>query len=369
MVSQTPRGRVADETNRSLSQINRLELVAVEKVYPHLAPYDADKWLNPIDGNLRDRSTPKGSKQKVMRWKFNTLQRSGSGKFKGHPYTPQIGDLALIAWYGNEKGVVLGMIPSENQEPVCRPGMEEGCYDQVWKFCPWSPPSRDDEDNPDVFPDPHKPFCFKLWDERPSSGKGRDFIICSKCLTGDENPSCDTCTDAGVHQQGHTWFKILSDNTLSSTDKDDRVKFHHKSGTTIFIDDDGVVYIENRVDETPKGHIKMWPDGTIEAQSKSVPSGITCGADGDVPDGAEGARMRLKPSGEVEMINLEGEAYLKIHAGGEITLRSPTKITLDAPLVEETHNNLTSGNNTVAGTCTHGACSCPCGGEGECPLE
>ncbi len=364
MVGHTIKSRTDTGANISSDQINRLELVAIEKVYPHQAPFDGEKWLNPVDGNLRDRSTPKGSKRKTMRWKINTLQRSGAGKFRGHPYTPQIGDLALVAWYGNEKGVILGIIANENQEPVCRPGQEEGCYDQVWKFCPWERPTYDHEGNPDVFPDPHRPFCFKLWDERPSTGKGRDFILCTKCKEGDENPPCDSCTDPGVHQQGHTWLKFLSDNSLSTTDKNDRTKYHHKSGTTFFIDDDGVVYFENRVGEEPKGHWKLWPDGTVEVQSKSVPSGITCGVSGDGSTGAKGARLRVKPSGECELINLEAGAYIKIKADGEIVLHSPSKITLDAPLVEETHDNLVSGNNTIAGSCTHGPCSCPPPGSG-----
>jgi hypothetical protein len=60
----------------------------------------------------------------------------------------------------------------------------------------------------------------------------------------------------------------------------------------------------------------------------------------------------------VEAIDFETGAYIRIMKDGEIILHSPTKITLDAPLVEETHDNKVDGDSTIVGFCTHDGCSC-----------
>lgn len=381
MIGQTRMGRLLDETRRDSHQINRIELVEVEKLWPHVAPFPGDKDFNQVDSNLRDRATEKGSKDKVMRWRINTLQRGPhDGKFAGHPYTPRKGDLAVILWYHNEKGVVIGTIPNREQEPVCRPGSDnQKTYDLVWKITPWDEPGRNPEDSFDKHPNPRNPDCLKWWDER-AGGKGRDWIFSKNCKPGNDNPSCSHCTGPDKILQGCSWFKILSDNTLASCGKPDRVWHHHLSGSTMFFDKDGVIYIENRVAEDPRGHIKFWPDGKIEIQSRSKPSGTVCGCTGDGSEFIEGARITLFPDGEIELNNLdvsgEESAFIKILTTGEIIAKTPKKIliqsenedvhikaanriTLEAPLIDEVaglvHNH---GNQKIDGVCHHNACSC-----------
>lgn len=391
MVGQTRQGRLLDGTRRDTRQINRIELIAAEKIWPHLAPFDGDRDFSQVDGALRDRASPKGEAKQKMRWRVNTLQRGpADGKFSGHPWTPRVGDLCVVLWYNNEKGIVIGTIPNKEQEPVCRPGSNtRTTYDQVWKITPWDEPSRNAELDFNKFPDPRNPDCLKWWDERPG-GMGRDWIFCKNCKPGNDEPSCESCAGPDHILQGCSWFKLLSDRTLARRGKPDRVWHHHLSGSTMFFDKDGVVYVENRVSEEPKGHLKFFPDGKIEIQSASNPSGVVCGCSGDGSGIVSGARITLHRNGEIELNNLdvggESTAFIRIAADGEITIKTPrkisiiseeedvlikaaTKITLDAPLIDEVtglvHNR---GNQVIDGSCDHGSCSCPCGGSGECPI-
>jgi hypothetical protein len=382
MIGQTRLSRLTDETRRDQLQVNRIEIVAVEKILPHIEPLQrtmdggAIGDLDQIDGNLRDRSMPIG--EHAMRWRVNILQRN-HGRFAGHPYTPRVGDLAVILWYSNEKGVLLGTIPNVEQETVCRPGCNQKTYDQVWKFTPWDRPSKDGDRNWTAHPLPRNPDCLKWWDER-EGGSGRDWIFVKNCKPGNDEPRCKTCTGPDHILRGCSWFKALSENSLASCGKDNRTWHHHLSGSTMFFDDDGVVYIENRVDEVPKGHIKFFPDGKIEIQSRSKESGEVCGCDGDGSPIIEGARITLEPDGEIWINNLEvdGEdsGYIRILPDGEIIVITPrkisivseeedilikaaTKITLDAPLIDEVtsmvHNH---GNQRIDGHCYHHTCSC-----------
>jgi len=67
-----------------------------------------------------------------------------------------------------------------------------------------------------------------------------------------------------------------------------------------------------------------------------------------------------------ESIFFAKNAYIRCMKDGSITINSPVQITLSAPLVVETQDNLTSGNNEIGGHCAHNSCACPCGGSAGC---
>jgi len=361
VIGQTRMGRLLGETRRDTLQINRIEIIAIDQVEPnrravwvHTRPLVGREGdLDQVEGRLRDRATEAGSNKPIARYRINCLQR-GHANFAGHPWTPRKGDLAVVLWYGNEKGVVLGTIPNIQQETVCRPDNNDLCLDEVLKLCPAEDPlRRNPEGDFTEFPLPRDPVCVKWYDER-ETGKGRDVTLAFRCKPGNDRPQCDHCTGPDILKQDCTWLKWISDVTLAADgDKPDRLKIHHKSGTTIFLDLDGTFYIENRVAEAPKAHFKLFPDGTVQIQSRSNESGEVCGLDGDGSGATSGARLKLFPNGEAILHNLNADAFVRIEADGNIHIKSPIKITLDAPLTHVT------GNHQIDGSCDHGPCSCP----------
>jgi phage baseplate assembly protein gpV len=296
------RDRNIDSSKREDSirrMIDRCEIIAV---HPHKSPFNGgsgDRDFNVVDVQLIDRVRCDEGAPVLKRTRLNCLQRD-HGLFQGTPWNPRIGDMVLVYWISAREGVVLGTVPSSEQEPVCR---SQACTDHqelVIKRSPWEMPERNCDGNFVVFPSPKHPDCFKWWP------KTRDYITIHDCPNGHDTPSC--CAQAPCNclddlQRG-TWWKVFSDISPTSLDKPRRVKFHHHCGSVEYWDDDGRVHIENRVAEELKAQIDLFPDGKVEIQSPV-----------------------------------------------EIVLKAP-KVTLDTELCHLT------GNMQIDGTCKHGACSC-----------
>lgn len=311
----TVKERARDETARKRRTIPQRELCEVIDVHPHKEPYPADKFFNVCTLRLKDQRDQK--KRDIIRTRVNVLQRDHGHRW-GRIWTPRKGDLVLVDFLDDERAVILGTLPSFQQEPVCRPMTDCECheeYDEVWKLCQWEEPKRDgctpNSGNFVYFPEGKRPECFKWFHKK------RDLIFVKNCIEGHIDPTCKNCDDIDFVQAGSTWIKFFSDDTESIRDPANRLKIHHISGSTLLFDDDGLVYLENRAGEAAKGHFKMFPDGEIEIQSRSYQTDICgCGATG----WSGGARGQFYPDGHVIFENLQNYAKIEIKSNGEIEL-------------------------------------------------
>lgn len=300
------------------------------------------------------------------------------GNCFGEPYTPRVGDLVAVLFMYNEKPLVLGPIASIQQPPVMRaPTSEDAKYDYVNKWCQWLRPEKDK--NYDYFDHPQgkKPICFKRF-HGPVTGEvgcGRDEMTVWDCQKGDADPTCSDCSKIdSVPRSGEQWFKVYSTQSESTEAYDSRIELHARCGSYFRVESEnsstsggssseysegcGHIRLGNATCEgTKKGHLNFNPHGTIDIHSKHE----------EAPIASEQAGTRVTvvaPEDSsveyaVEAIDFESGAYIRIMKSGEIIIHSPTKITLDAPLIDETtslvHNH---GNQQIDGACSHGSCSC-----------
>lgn len=304
MVANT-RDRNIDSSRREDSRVGTVDRCEVIRVHPHVAPLaSGDKDFNTVDLQLIDRPyEDDGSLPIIERAEVNTIQHD-HGRFQGRPFNYRVGDLVLVYWLSERRGIILGALPTDEQEPVCRSQADSDHQEFVFKLCPWEQPYQDPITKSFTeFPNPKHPDCYKWWP------KTRDSIWIFDCLEGHNCASCDAqapCNGLDDHLNS-TCFKHFSDISPTTVDEPWRFKFLHHCGSFWWFDEDAQWRIEGNNGGT-LGWIHHYSDGKI-----------------------------------------------KIHSPTEIELEAP-KITLNAALTEET------GNNLVDGSCTHNACSCPCGG-------
>lgn len=300
------------------------------------------------------------------------------GNCFGEPYIPRVGDLVAVLFMYNEKPLVLGPVATIQQPPVMRaPTSEDAKYDYVNKWCQWLRPEKDK--NYDYFNHPQgkKPICFKRFHGpvTGSTGIGRDEMTVWDCQKGDADPTCTACSNIdSVPRSGEQWHKIYSTQTESEEAYNSRMELHARCGSYFRIESDnssehcsssteysegkGHIRIGNAVTEsTKKGHLNYHPTGTIDIHSvhEEVP----------IASESEGTRVIVvspedsSVSYAVESKDFETGAFIRIMKDGTIHASSPSKITIDAPLIDEitelVHNY---GNQQIDGTCTHGSCSC-----------
>lgn len=301
MVSNV-RDRNIDSSRREDSRKGQVDRCEVINVRPHVAPYPEDKDFNTVDVQLIDRPRINGKPLHIKYVKLNSLQRE-HGRFQGNPWNARIGDMIYVYWLAEREALVLGTCTSVEQEPVCRSQADAHHQEYVFKLSPWEEPKTNQDGNYVEFPNPKHPDCYKWWP------KTRDSIWIFDCLEGHNCASCDAqapCNGLDDHLNS-TCFKHFSDISPTTVDEPWRFKFLHHCGSFWWFDEDAQWRIEGNNGGT-LGWIHHYSDGKI-----------------------------------------------KIHSPTEIELEAP-KITLNAALTEET------GNNLVDGSCTHNACSCPCGG-------
>lgn len=359
----TGNSRVLDRMRREDKRLLKCEFCIVQDVKPHLNPYnngEGKEGAGDVDFNVMDvhlREVHSTSRQ-AHRQRVIAVQQD-FGNLWGRVYAPRVGDLVAVIFLENQNAIILGGVHNHWQEPPCRDHDTSAgiCYDYLFKWAKWREPLRDEDGNYYGHPPARHPDCLRGYHDT------RDWQFVFDCFKGHADPHCQGCKNIDNVQTHCTWFKFLSDESDTTQDKKDRVKFHHISGSTIFFDDDGTIYIENRNGESyPLGHIKFFNDGEVEIQSASDPSGIVCGCDGDGSGCTDGARVRLFPNGEIELKNLENEAIVKIHSTGKIELkRGSGYITIEAdgtinivgPTVNITADHLNISANE-GGSCPHG---------------
>jgi len=400
----TVKGQNIDVMRRDDRRAGTFERCEVIAVKPYTKP--SDPWENFVDIQFIDRPYDL-EKRPITREDVPIAQRL-HGKYQGTPWTPRIGDMVIIAWLKDDVAVVIATIPSLEQPPVCRSKATDEDQEVVRKLCPWEAPEQDEKGNYIIFKNPKHPDCFKWWP------KTRDSIYVFDCKNGHDCAQCDRTAPCNLLDdiKARTWFKNFSDISNTETDEKWRFKFHHNSGSVAIWDNDGTFHLENKTncvtcggsgcsgtcptckgtrlvdDETcpacggcgqsacktcsgldeGKAHTHFYPDGNIDWHAGN-PHPNKCFP--LLTEETHGVRVAcihpdstLAVDWNFEAIDFQTGAYIRFMKDGEVVIHSPKKITLDADLVEETKDNLTSGNNEIKGTCKHGSCSCPCGGAG-----
>jgi len=362
------KNRFMDQMRRMIFRHLRLEICAVDEILWHKEPND--KRFNAVIVIMRDRSKKGDQKKEYIRLRLPVLQNFIGGHCGGFNWNPRVGDLVYVFFYHERKGVVLGNVWNWGEYPVCRPTE----YDIANKGGQFMAPYQDGWGDFPIQPYPKlkKPYCDR-WFHGPvkgTTGRGRDWArVYDYCQEGDATPDCSICkTIDSIGRDNNSWDKVYSHETESCEAPSKRRELHVPCGSCIRFESEtgqSVVYSEGlghiqiqgaTCEDCPKGHLTHYPDGSWEVQSEtsSMKDNLPCGA-----------RVRVyshESEGDIaaEMIWYDaGNPFIRIMKDGEIIIHSPTKITLDAPLVEETHDNLVSGDNTVTGFCSHGGCSCP----------
>jgi hypothetical protein len=299
MVANT-RDRNIDSSRREDSRVGTVDRCEVIRVYPHVAPLaSGDKNFNTVDLQLIDRPyEDDGSLPIIERAEVNTIQHD-HGRFQGRPFNYRVGDLVLVYWLSERRGIILGALPTDEQEPVCRSQADSDHQEFVFKLCPWEAPHQDPITKSFTeFPDPKHPECYKWWP------KTRDSLWIFDCLEGHNTPSCcgQACNSLDDHQSS-TCFKNFSDISPTTIDKAWRFKFLHHCGSYWWFDDDG-----------------QWR---------------ICGASGGKELG-----------------------FIHHYADGKIEINSPVEVLIKAPKITLDGDVEITGNNLIDGGCTHGPCSC-----------
>lgn len=407
------RDRDISLTRNETARKGKIDKVEVVLIRPHVLPYPDDKDFNTVDVQLINRLMSTGeaeNEKKLIQYVKLTSIQQEHGKFQGHPVTPRIGDMIFVYWLAERVALVLGSAISIEQEPICRSCANDKHQEYVHKLCPWEEPHINDFGNYDIFPDPKHPTCTKWWPVQPDKETlSLDWIQVWDCKNGHDRAACDRLAPCNKLDdiKLRTWVKNFSYTSPTCTDLIWRWKYHHNSESVFLFDQDKTIHLANKkgcstcsgtgcdgecptckgtklVDDElcptcegtgqdvcatcngagcteELGHSHTYPEGTWD-----IHAGGTQPNKDFVALAAENAGVRVSvvhPDDSsvdfaFEAIDFATGAYIRILKSGEIKLHSPTKITLDAPLVEETQDNLTSGDNEVKGTCTHGACSC-----------
>lgn len=359
--------RVMDQTRRQINRRLRIEICCVTGIHNHEAP--GDRKFNTVDVIMRDRP----AKNDKYRFRTDVIVPPNylGGHCMGDTRSPRVGDVVVVLFYADREGYVLGPAWSWAEYPVCRPTP----YDIANKGGQWMKPYQDEwSDFPEEpYPQIKKPYCDR-WFHGPvkgTTGRGRDWArVYDYCQEGDATPDCSVCkTIDSIGRDKNSWDKVYSHETESCEAPSKRRELHVPCGACIRFESEtgqSVVYSEGlghiqiqgaTCEDRPKGHLTHYPDGSWEVQSEtsSMKDNLPCGA-----------RVRVyshESEGDIaaEMIWYDaGNPFIRIMKDGEIIIHSPTKITLDAPLIDETtdlvHNH---GSQQIDGSCTHGPCSCP----------
>ena len=263
MVANT-RDRNIDSSRREDSRVGTVDRCEVIRVYPHVAPLaSGDKNFNTVDLQLIDRPyEDDGSLPIIERAEVNTIQHD-HGRFQGRPFNYRVGDLVLVYWLSERRGIILGALPTDEQEPVCRSQADSDHQEFVFKLCPWEAPHQDPITKSFTeFPDPKHPECYKWWP------KTRDSLHIFDCLEGHNTPSCcaQACNSLDDHQSS-TCFKNFSELSPTTVDLPRRFKFLHHSKSAWWFDEDGLWRVEGRVAGILKGFIQHSQNGKIEVNS------------------------------------------------------------------------------------------------------
>lgn len=314
----------------------------VDKIYPHQKAWNmgaGDRKFNVVDIHLRDIREPPNDENDIKIYKRALVLQRYHGNACGTPWTPRVGDLVLVLYLHDNLPIILGTLPNIFQEPVCRPNSnEDSIYDMVCKICKWERPKRtkENEYNWTEHPFPsHPPVCMKYFDDT------RDCVLVHTCPHGykGHDEVCENCNTVDYIDAG-TYLKVLSGNTNSKIDPNWRTKYHHITGSIVYFDYDGTIHIENKVQESPKGHIIFYPTGTIEMHS-----------DHDENSGASVTVYAPEDPSTIaaDMLHRDTGAHVRIYKSGVVEITAAHV---------HIYSNVTIHGHLTVSSCTHGPCSC-----------
>lgn len=340
------KNRFMDEVLRIVRRYMRLEICAVYDIHWHESPND--KKFNSVDVIMRDRA--RKDSETPIRKQLPVLQNFLGGHCGGNNWTPRIGDLVWVFFYGGRQGIVLANAWSWAEYPVCRPTP----YDIADKNGQWMRPYQDQfGDFPrQPYPELRKPYCFR-WFHGPvkgDTGPGRDWcFVFDYCREGDACPDCRMCKtiDSIGHILNH-YFKFYGEQTESRKAYPFRGVYHNPSGSywlfegsnkpgdeyssEFYTEGMGFWAIQGAKisgdQEALKGHIRHHPEGDIEIHSATSD-----------PDDNTGVRCALAAPGSslwdfaAEIKDFTTGAYARIEKDGSIKAYSPVEILLKAPKI------------------------------------
>lgn len=382
-----------DESLRMDQLSNKFEVCQVFRVWTHNDPEDKN-WQScdviiqdsvPLNGSTVGEDGP-ATRLRVPVAQHHIGDRSGT------PWTPRVGDSVLVAFYKNDRPIIMGTLPKQFQVPVCRSSArpsstKEGAredwteadyhnlYDWRVKLVQWLHIPRrtivDDEGRTWYTTFDHsqaptanklRPVCFNYFD------KTRDFMAVWECLKGKANPDCKNCElNCGGSGDGpdnikceneplsgtlpamNTWLKILSSDYEGEDDLPRRFKLHWSCGSLFCSDskdgdDEGRIWLEAQKAHVHRAHIHFRAEGANNGANLSLRS-----------DFSKAAHIELfgvndPKKGRIFLSNEDIGNYVDIKEIDEIVIHA-AKIVLDGD-VEIT------GDNQIGGTCSHNACSC-----------
>lgn len=347
----------------------RVEKCVVDKVNYHKEPND--KEFNTVDVIIRDRAVLVS--EDPVRKRIPVFQNFLGGHCGGYHWNPRKGDLVYVLFYQDKHGLVLCNSWGWAEYPICRPSP----YDIADKNGQWMEPYQDPttgDFNREPYPKLKKPYCFR-WFHGPlkgQTGPGRDWLwLFDYCHEGDACPDCRNCKDIDcVGRASNHGFKFYSEQTESKKAFPLRGIYFVPSGSYMMFEssDSGcggcvsevftagkgfwTIQGATAIDQL-KGHIRHYPDGSMEIHS------ATCNGENT------GVRCTVAaPNSSLfdfafEAIDFTSGSYIRIMKNGDQVLHAPTKITLDAPLIDcLTQLIHDHGNMQIDGSCSHGCCSC-----------
>ena len=385
-------GRLIDNQKRFESTNWKIEVGQVEETHMHNDPNDPD--FVSVTVLIRDKRMVRDGKN-YYRIRVPVWQQFIGNRF-GSPWMPRQGDMVYVAFFKNEKAFVVASAYNFQAKPPCMPGSD---LDKLEKICPWQEATdRTPTGEFMSLPEGKKPTCKKWFNGPVNDDKvptiGRDWMqIFDFCVEGDEDPTCEGCSSIDwPKRDNNTWRKVYSANTMSCVAPNHRMEDHVYCGSYLRYDSEsgpsdeysegcGHIRLGNATcEKEKKGHLNF--KGNIAGGAGTIDMHA---AHEEVPFASEqtGARVSVVHNEDdsvtfaVESIYFDQNAFIRIMKDGQIIIQTPkkitiestdadvhvkaaTKITLEAPLVDEitdlVHNH---GNQQIDGSCAHGPCSCP----------
>lgn len=337
------KNRLTDSTKRLIRRHLKFEMCLVDQVNWHKEP--GDKKFNTVDVLKRDRRAFTDDGKHYYRPKC-IVPLAGIGQHLGWLFSPREGDMAMVYFYQERKGIVLFTIPNWAQFPICRPTP----YDIVLKGGQFRRMKRHQPTGDFLYypyPEPKKPYCFRWFHGEDAYkagdiGPGRDWaLLFDYCQLGESCPDCNLCkTIDSIQRLRNQYFKFYSEDTESRRAYPWRAEFKAHCGSfwmfesqdkpsdeyasEVYTEGEGYwtwqgSKIEGGV-EVLKGHVRHSPNGDLEGHSTTTDLDNT------------GSKWRVyAPDSTIsddygliawEMINFETHCKVRGYKNGAVRLRA-----------------------------------------------
>ncbi len=345
------KNRLTASTKRLIRRHLKFEMCMVDQVNWHKEP--DDKKFNTVDVLKRDRRAFSDDGKHYYRPKC-IVPLAGIGQHLGWLFSPHEGDMVMVYFYQERKGIVLFTIPNWAQFPICRPtpydiALKGGQFRRMKRH----QPTGDFLYYP--YPEPKKPYCFRWFHGEDAYkagdiGPGRDWcLLFDYCQLGECCPDCNLCkTIDSIQRLKNQYLKFYSEDTESRRAYPWRAEFKAYCGSFWMFESrdrpsseyisevhtEGEGYwtvqgakIENNL-ETLLGHIRHSPDGCLEGHSAT-------------PEASQednvGHRWKVySPDSTIsdsrgpiaaELVNLEKKALVRIYKDGSARMVSANDVT------------------------------------------